>query len=349
MALVSVIVFNISPRRLHLRSSHAAIVRFAVVGSWLVLTGDLLAVEPVPDNRDGSNARPAKDDDDLRYWLNNALVQHCFSASEAGAALGLTADEVAAAAKRLGIDPRQRQEGKRGEALVVVPFPGGRHPRIGFRDGAIRPQRETKISVFAPWADGGYAVADVPEAVWFQTAPAKRELLYLAHTHVPTTWDRRQITLDPLEWERHQDGSLSLARTLPNQVTLATQIVPTADSVRMRFRVTNGSDETLRGLRVQMCVMLAQLTGFESQTNDNKRLVAPFAACHDENGQRWIISAWQRSGRVWGNPPCPCLHSDPIVEDCPPGQSKEVRGWLWFYEGNDIEAELARRKSQWFE
>jgi len=95
--------------------------------------------------------------------------------------------------------------------------------------------------------------------------------------------------------------------------------------------------------------MLAQLVGFETRTNDNKVFAAPFAACRDETGRRWIITAWERCGRAWGNPPCPCLHSDPVVEDCPPGQTKQVRGWLSFYEGTDIEAELARLKPHVFE
>src|SRR5207247_1129211 len=131
----------------------------------------------VAEKRDGTNARPAKNDDELRYWLDNALVQHRFAVSEAGAALGLTADEVLAAAAALGIDPTQRRERKTGDPLLFLPYPGGRHPRSGFRDGAIRPQRETKASVFAPWVNGGYVVADVPEAVWFESAPNKRELL----------------------------------------------------------------------------------------------------------------------------------------------------------------------------
>ena len=176
--------------------------------------------------RDGSNARPAKNDDELRYWLDTALVHHRFTPAEAGAALGLTAAEVAVAAKRLGIDPTNPPARKAGDPLRVLPFPGGRHPRTGFRDGAIRPQRETKASAFAPWAGGGYAVADVPEAVWFEPTPKKPELLYLAHTHVPTTWDRRNVTLEPLEWARGKDGSLTLERTLPNKVTLASKVVP---------------------------------------------------------------------------------------------------------------------------
>jgi peptidoglycan/xylan/chitin deacetylase (PgdA/CDA1 family) len=296
----------------------------------------------IAENRDGLNARPVKNETELRYWLNNMLVQHRFAPSEAGAALGLTADEVLAEASRLGIDPAMRRDWKIGDPLRVLPYPGGRHPRIGFRDGAIRPQRETKVSVFAPWADGGFAVADVPEAVWFEPAAPKRELLYLAHTHVPTFWDRQHLTLEPLEWLRHENGALSLARTLPNKVTLGSRIVPGREGVEMEFSVTNGSADKLTGLRVQMCVMLAQLTGFQTRTNDNKTLAAPFAACCDESKRRWIITAWERCGRAWGNPPCPCLHSDPVVEDCPAGETRSVRGWLSFYEGNDVQAEFER-------
>jgi len=298
--------------------------------------------------RDGASARPAKDDEELRYWLGNALVDHRFTPTEAGAALGLTADEVAAAAKRLAIDPARRPGRMSGDPLRVRPYPGGRHPRIGFRDGAIRPQRETKASVFAPWPDGGYAVADVPEAVWFEPA-GKPELLYLAHTHVPTVWDRQKATLEPLEWTRHEDGSLTLTRTLPNRVTLNSKVVPGKAGVRMEFRFTNGTDEKLTGLRVQMCVMLAGLAGFEGRTNANKVFAAPFAACQDATGKRWVVVGWERCGRAWGNPPCPCLHADPVVEDCPPGQSRSVRGWLSFYEGTDIDAELKRLRTTAFE
>ncbi len=295
-----------------------------------------------------SQARPAKSDDALRDWLENALVEHRFTATETGAALGMTADEVLAASQRFNIDVQKRRERKSADPLVVLPYPGGRHPRIGFRDGAIRPQRETKVSVFAPWADGGYAVADVPEAVWFEPAARNRELLYLAHTHVPTTWDRQQVSLEQLEWDRRADGSFALTRHFPNQVSMSATVVPAADGVSMQFAVANGLPQPLTGLRVQMCVMLGHLTGFEDCTNDNKHFAAPFAACHDRTGKRWVITAWDRCGRAWGNPPCPCLHSDPVLEDCPTSETRSVRGWLWFYEGDDIEAELARLKARYF-
>lgn len=296
--------------------------------------------------QDGANGRPARNDDDLREWLTNMLVHHRYAPSEAGAALSMTADEVEAAVRRLRLDltPLKRSP---DEPLRVLPYPGGRHPRTGFRDGMIRPQRETKVSVFAPWADGGYAVADVPEAVWFEPTPKKPELLYLAHTHVPTTWDRQKITLPPMEWSRARDGSLQLERTLPNKVTMTTRIVPGRDGTRMELAITNGTDQKLTGLRVQMCVMLAQLRGHDRLTNDNKVFSSPFAACRDETGKRWIITGWDRCGRAWGNAPCPCLHADPVIEDCPPGETRRARGWLSFYEGTDIEAELKRLKSMW--
>jgi hypothetical protein len=294
--------------------------------------------------RDGSNARPAGSDDELRGWLSSMLVHHRYTPAEAGAALRLTADEVEAAAKRLGVTTTPA-DGPRPRALA---YPGGRHPRIGFLDGAIRPRRETKVSLFAPWADGGYAVADVPEAVWHDAPSGGRELLFLAHTHVPTVWDRQGQTLPPLEWATLPDGSLESSRTLPNKVTLTSRVTPGRDGTRMEFRVTNGSAEPLTGLDVQMCVMLKGLSGFELLSNENKLFQAPFAAAHDANGRRWVITAWEGCRRTWGNPPCPCLHSDPRVPDCPPGASRSVRGWVSFYEGSDIQAELKRLEGRAF-
>jgi peptidoglycan/xylan/chitin deacetylase (PgdA/CDA1 family) len=296
----------------------------------------------IEKGRDGANHRSTKDDRELKAWLAN-MSAHRFAASEMGGALGLSEPEVTAAIKRMQIDPIKPDGGK----LLVLPYPGGRHPRTGFRDGMIRPQRETKFSVFAPWADGGYVVADVPEAIWFEPA-GKRELLYLAHTHVPTVWDKQDIRLPPLEWIRDKDGSLHVERTLPNKVTFGTAVRADKDGVRMEMWVKNGSAEKLTGLNVQMCVMLAGLSGFEERTNDNKVLAKPFAACRDKSGKRWIISGWEECNRAWANPPCPCLHSDPKIPDCPPGETRKVHGWLSFYAGTDIDAELLRlRKVVW--
>lgn len=292
---------------------------------------------------DGSNVRPAKSDAELKVWLSNMLT-HRFSASEMGGSLGLSEPEIARDIKRLTVKPIQSESDK----LLVLPYPGGRHPRTGFRDGMIRPQRETKVSVFAPWADGGYAVADVPEAIWFEPG-GKRELLYLAHTHVPTIWDKQDVRLQPLEWTHEKNGLLRVERKLPNKVVFGAAVTSGKDGVRMEMWINNGSSEKLTGLNVQMCVMLASLTGFADRTNDNKVFAKPFVACRDKSGKRWIITAWDECSRAWGNPPCPCLHSDPKIPDCPIGETRKARGWLSFYSGEDIEAELARLKKVAFE
>jgi hypothetical protein len=104
----------------------------------------------------------------------------------------------------------------------------------------------------------------------------------------------------------------------------------------------NGSDETLRGLRVQNCVMLARAAGFDVQHNQNTRFQAPYAACGNQDGTRWIITAWLPCRRTWSNADCPCLHSDPQFPDCEPGQTQELVGWLSFYQGTDIDQELTR-------
>jgi peptidoglycan/xylan/chitin deacetylase (PgdA/CDA1 family) len=287
--------------------------------------------------RDGSDARPAKDDADLKRWLTSMLIFHRYTTAEAGAALGSSAERVEAEARRLGVTKESA-----GSRPALLPYPGGRHPRVGFLDGAIRPRRETKISVFAPWGDGGYAVVDLPEAVWYESAPGQRKLLYLAHTHVPTVWDERGEVLPPLEWTKTPSGGLKLTRRLPNKITLTSRAEAREGGLALEFHVENDSSEALTGLDVQVCVMLKALSGFEQQSDENKKFQAPFAAARDATGRRWIITAWDHCRRAWGNAPCPCLHSDPRVPDCPPGESRTVRGWLSFYEGKHIDEELQR-------
>ena len=50
-------------------------------------------------------------------------------------------------------------------------------------------------------------------------------------------------------------------------------------------------------------------------------------------GNRWIVTEWERCARTWGNALCPCLHSDPGLPDCAPGQTVRVAGRLLFREG----------------
>lgn len=284
------------------------------------------------------NFRKPVDNRELKYWLHNMAVTHRFADSETSAATGLTTAEVATALRQFGFDSRPAPAGDR---LTIAPYPGGRHPRIGFRDGAMRPQRETKFSAFTPWDARSYVVADVPEAIWAGQGEA-RELLYLAHTHVPTKWTRQNITLPRLEWERRDDGSLWIERKLPDGTAFGAHVVPQATHVAMELWLTNGTPTTLGGLRVQNCVMLREAHGFNAMDNANKVEQTPFVACRNDEGNRWIITAWQHCVRPWSNPDCPCMHADPQFPDCAPGQTQRLRGWLSFYEGTDIKGEFAR-------
>jgi hypothetical protein len=304
----------------------------------LLLTGFIaLVATALIGQSEPTNFRKPKDESELRYWLENMVWHHRFTPEEVAAATGLTADEVAAALKKFHISPDTKPRRPANAPLLVLPYPGGRHPRIGFLDGAVRPQRETKISVFAPWDEMSYVVVDVPEAIWSNLG-----LTYLAHTHVPTIWTKQGVELPPLEWNRRADGTLDIERTLPNGIAFGTRIVPTTEGVKMELWLRNGTRERLTDLRVQNCVMLKGAAGFAQQTNDNKVFSKPYVACRSTDGKRWIITAWTRCDRVWANPPCPCFHSDPQFPDCAPGETRRLRGWLSFYEGMDVEAEFRR-------
>lgn len=288
-----------------------------------------------------TNARRPADEASLRRWLENMIWYHRYSDDEIVAATGLTEDEIAAAKSAWNIMPHNAPA-PTSETLFVLPYPGGRHPRIGFLEGAIDPQRETKVSVFTPWHDpqasrSDYVVVDVPEAIWSNLG-----LTYLAHTHVETIWTKQGIDLEPLEWQVADGGRLTMHRRLPNGIEFESVVVPRRDHVRMAITLTNGTDETLTDLRVQNCVMLKGAASFTEQTNDNNVTRPPYAARHDPAGTRWIITAWKPEHRVWANARCPCLHSDPRFEDCPPGESRRIDGWLSFHEGTDIEAEFDR-------
>ena len=281
--------------------------------------------------------RPAQDDASLKYWLENMVWHHRFNSDEIRTATGLDAEAIKTALTRFDITPASRPSRPAGAPLLTLPYPGGRHPRIGFLDGAIDPQRETKISVFTPWDDASYVVVDVPEALWSNLG-----LTYLAHTHIPTIFDKQGTNLPPLEWNRRENGTLQLTRLLPNGISYAAKVMPGRDAVRMELWLTNGTASTLSDLRVQTCVMLKSAVGFNALTNANKVFAKPFVAVRNEAGDRWIITAWEPCHRPWGNAPVPCLHSDPKFPDSAPGESKRLRGWLSFYQGTNVQAEFDR-------
>ncbi len=286
------------------------------------------------------NARKPANKEELRYWLENMVWHHLFTNEEIRAATGLTEKEIVAELKKFDIRPDNRPKRDNDAPLLVLPYPSGRHPRIGFLDGAIDPQRETKFSVFTPWDANSYVVLDVPEAIWSNLG-----LTYLAHTHIDTIWTKQGIELPKLEWNRHPDGTLDIERKLPNGIAFGMYVRPTKGSVRMELWLKNGTGQKLSDLRIQNCVMTKMAAGFEQQTNDNKVLTNPYVACKSSDGRKWIITAWEYCNNPWANERCPCFHSDPKFPDLEPGQTHKLHGWISFYEGTDIKAEFKRIES----
>ncbi len=251
-----------------------------------------------------TSARSSPSAGELNAWLDNMIIDHRFTTSEVQAATGLDWKRADAEVRARAL--KSRETSNKGR---VLPYPGGRHPRRGFLDGAIDPQRETKISVFAPWNEGGYVVVDVPEAVFSNLG-----LTYLAHTHIPTIWDKLEKPLSKLEWSQTADG-YSVRRKLPNGIIIASYVTSRDDGADMRIELTNGTDARLSGLRVQVCAMLKGAVGFNWQQPLETIIEGPTIAIRgmDQREQptnRWIVTQWTPNQRVWTNPRCPA--STPI-------------------------------------
>jgi len=278
---------------------------------------------------------------DLRFWMENMLRYHRYSWAEAAIVCGMSEGEVREKAKEFGLDS-PAPPASPGEVVRLLPYPGGRPPRVGFNERAIDPMRGTKASIFLPWDPASYVVVDLPEAIFSNLG-----LMFLAHTDIPTVWNDKNLILENIDWERSPDGSLSSQRTLPNSVTFGAYIRPGENRVDMELWLRNfsGADLTgmdpTAGLATQICVMLKGAPDFAALTNDNKILRYAVAAVRSAAGDRWILTAWQNPGRSWGNTLVPCMHADPRLPDCPFRQTVRIKGRLWFYEGTDIEREIA--------
>jgi hypothetical protein len=270
---------------------------------------------------------------DARYWLE-VCAAHGYSQVETAMATGREAPEIAR------LQPSIKPPAKPADRLLLLPYPGGRHPRIGFLEGAVDPHRDTKCSVFLPWEGGGYVVIDVPEAIRFE-----KELVYLAHTHIPTIWDKKGIKLERIDWTRESGGVLTSTRTLPDGLSFSVRVEPAKDGALMEIRLKNGTDRAMAGLRAQVCVMLKGAPGFNAQVKTNKVKLEKEGVCaaRSDDGKRWIATVFESRTRLWENPPCPCIHSDPFFADLAPGEETVSRGRVFIYEGEDFSAEVARR------
>lgn len=275
---------------------------------------------------------------DADYWLKNMRIDHKYTREEIRQVFGYTDQQVS---ELLATVPEARSKRPSSNAVRLLPYPGGRHPRIGFLDGMIDPQRGTKVSVFPPWEDGGYVVFDAPEAIFSNLG-----LSFLAHTHIPSIWDDQDIVIDNVDWERKGDSHLSFARALPNGVRFGTQIQLLENGVDVVLWLENNSNAQLTKLRTQVCAMLKSVPGFTHQSQDRKRYETSVSVAKADEMDRYILVAFEQCGRTWGNQACPCIHADPVFPNAAPGQRVEVKGRLWFYEGDDVETEIARAETR---
>ena len=272
----------------------------------------------------------------LAFWAPNMLHDHGYTIEEVAKVCDYAPDQMQRAIDALETAPTSDDD----SSIKLRPYPGGRHPRIGFLEGAVDPLRGTKISVFPPWENSGYVVVDLPEAIFSNLG-----LTYLAHTHIPTIWDEQHVFIDNVDWKPREGGGWENAWRLPNNIRFGGSAVADDSGVDFSMWLENGTEETLTGLRTQVCLMLKGAEGFNGQREEGRRFEDGVAAIQSDDGQRWILVAFDRFGRVWGNPPVPCIHSDPVFPDAAPSQRVEVTGRMWFYEGDNIEAEIARAQT----
>lgn len=316
----------------------------AVLAGVLACCGAIVQTcrsEPVQ----GYEYRKLETESELRYWLQNMVWHYRFTVDEIEAATGLSAREIELNLEKFQITPETKPARAKDASLLMLPWPGGR--AVSNWGGKVEQtrQRETKVGVFAPWNDTSYIVVDIPEAI-----RSNLGFLYLAHVHVETIWTKQKIELEKLEWNRRADGSLDLTRKLPNGVVYSTKFVSSSNAVRMRLSLTNGTDFTLSKLRVQNCIFLKGLKGFDNKSDPKSMASEPYNARGTADGAQWVITAWLPGGETWGNDRNPCFHSDPTFEDCPPGHTRVVHGWLSFYQGDDIQGEFERiDKTGWRE
>ncbi len=311
-----------------------------VVVGVIAAADEKAARETMPKR--GSKQTPATEvkqtRENLDYWLENMHVHHGYSIEEIMKVCELPRKKIEKKIEKLGW---QRGSGKSRNAdgtIKVFPYPGGRHPRIGFLEGAIDPQRGTKASIFLPWENSGYAVLDLPEAIFSNLG-----LTFLAHTHIPTIWDDADEIIENVDWTL--DGNdLRMERTLPNGIKFGASIEPKTDYVALDLWLENGSPELLSGMRTQVCLMLKGAPAFNEQTKERNTMEAPVAAVKAKGENNWILIAFNNCKRVWNNVKCPCIHSDPFFPDAAAGQRVSSQGRLWFYKGDDVEQEIARGK-----
>jgi hypothetical protein len=302
-----------------------------------LVKNDAMARTQYPARPDDGHYWPTETEqtlEKLAFWLPNMVRDHEYSLKEVMQVTALPQPTLEAQLARLadaGAFPA-------GTGVVkVLPYPGGRHPRVGFLEGAIDPLRGTKVSIFPPWKNGGYVVLDIPEAIFSDLG-----LTFLAHTHLPTLWNAQHTVIENTDWTVEGNGTLHSEWRLPNGIRFGARVTPAPQGAELELWLENGTNVKLTGLRTQICALLKTAPGFHEQSQERKEYAQPLAVVKALEADRYLLLGFERCGRAWGNDQCPCVHSDPVLPDAAPGERVSVRGRLVFYEGADIQGQKRR-------
>src|SRR5258708_1630896 len=120
---------------------------FALLATFMISTCIQTQLQSSSSWAEMSPARRPKDSE-MSFWLRNMKLYHHYSNEEITAAVGIPEPEITELLDKYAPPWDWGPAAAEAENLFVLPYPGGRHPRIGFLEGAVDPQRETKFSVF---------------------------------------------------------------------------------------------------------------------------------------------------------------------------------------------------------
>ncbi len=210
-----------------------------------------------------------------------------------------------------------------GREFRVAPFPGLEHPRVGFQEGAIAPRRGTKAMAFLPWDPDSFVIIDVPEVIF-----SGRRILHMSHTDQPSIWDERNMVIEDRDWIRNGEA-LESKWIMPDTLDYGARVTPAANNaIDLELWITNKSNETFTQLRLMSCILLKWAKGLNELTAANKELTKTYARVSDAGHS--VTIEWENAGRTWGNPKIPCMHCDPLIPDCKPGETVRAHGKLTF-------------------
>jgi hypothetical protein len=212
-----------------------------------------------------------------------------------------------------------------------------------------------------------------------ETIKIGNTLVYLSHVH-PKFPALYNFNLEKVEWIKSGRNKISYERKLPNGLRFDGVVTITDSSfVELKIGITNETGEDLTDIRLQTCAFLNAIQEFDTPSDTNKyvyitgkgwtsfagartttddsgkyyfgwlgglkNVELPFVVLRSNVAERYVVFSWrEHSYSFVGNASHPCFHSDPWFPDLKNNSREEIRGFLWFYEGDLGSLEDALRK-----